>query len=48
MRPLAQPLLREFMDVCPSDLPMGLPPLRGTKHQIDVLHNADQALVQDP
>jgi len=35
--PLSQSLLKEFEDVFPNDLPLGLPPLRGAKHAIDLL-----------
>jgi len=37
MHSLAQSLLKEFKDVFPNDLPLGLPPLRGIEHQIDLL-----------
>jgi len=37
LHPFAQSLLREFEDVFPNDLPSELPPLRGIKHQIDLL-----------
>ena len=37
IHPLAQSPLKEFEDVFPNDLPPGLPPLRGIKHQIDFL-----------
>jgi len=31
------PLLQEFNDVFPDDIPSGLPPLRGVEHQIDFI-----------
>ncbi|XP_019159918.1 PREDICTED: uncharacterized protein LOC109156520 [Ipomoea nil] len=30
-------LMQEFKDVCPEELPAGLPPLRGIEHQIDLV-----------
>jgi hypothetical protein len=33
-------LLQEFDDVFPEDIPNGLPPLKGTKHQIDFVSRA--------
>jgi len=30
-------LLEEFKDVFPDELPKGLPPIRGIKHQIDLV-----------
>ena len=33
-------ILQEFKDVFPSDLPSGLPPLRGIEHQVDLIPGA--------
>jgi hypothetical protein len=30
-------LLQEFKDVFPAEIPLGLPPLRGIEHQIDLI-----------
>jgi len=38
--PLAQSLLREFDDVYPNNLPLGLSPIRGIEHQIGLLLGA--------
>ena len=32
-----QELLQEFVDVFPKEIPLGLPPFRGIKHQIDLV-----------
>ena len=33
-------LLQEYEDVFPNDVPSGLPPIRGIKHQIDIVPSA--------
>ena len=38
--PSVEPLLQEFKDVFPKEIPLGLPPSRGIKHQIDLLLGA--------
>ena len=40
LHPLSQSLLKEFDDVFPCDLPLGLHPIRGIEHQIDLLLGA--------
>ena len=40
LHPLTQLLLREFDNVFPNDIPLGLPHLREIKHQIDLLSDA--------
>jgi len=35
-----QPLIEEFQDVFPQNLPLSLPPERGIEHQIDLLPGA--------
>ena len=34
---MVKPLVKEFGDVFPIDLPCGLPPSRGIEHQIDLI-----------
>src|SRR4051812_9448811 len=38
--PVVTDLLQEFIDVFPQDVPPGLPPIRGIKHQIDLIPGA--------
>jgi len=40
MHPLAQPIIQEFEDVFPNDLPPEFPLLRGVEHYIDLLPRA--------
>ena len=40
LHPLAQPLIHEFSDVLPDELPLGLPPARGIGHHIDLFPKA--------
>jgi hypothetical protein len=35
--PAVANLLQEYMDVFPSELPLGLPPMRGIEHKIDLI-----------
>ena len=37
---MAKPLIQDFCDVFPDDLPPGLPPVRGIEHHIDLLPGA--------
>ncbi|KAM1244297.1 hypothetical protein ACFX1S_035999 [Malus domestica] len=36
-----KPLMQEFSDVIPEELPFGLPPMRDIQHQIDLIPNAN-------
>ena len=38
--PSVQPLLQEFKNVFPTEIPDGLPPSRGIEHQVDLLPGA--------
>jgi hypothetical protein len=38
--PAVANLLQEYMDVFPSELPPGLPPMRGIEHKIDLISGA--------
>ena len=38
--PTLQQLVRKYEDVFPAELPLGLPPLRGIEHQIDLIPGA--------
>ena len=38
--PAVTNILQEFADVCPQDVPPGLPPIRGIEHQIDLIPGA--------
>jgi len=40
LHPLAKPLIQNFCDVFPTNLPPGLPPVRGIEHHIDLLPGA--------
>nr|GEZ17275.1 hypothetical protein [Tanacetum cinerariifolium] len=40
MHPAVGPLLAEFTEVFPTNLPLGLSPLRGIEHQIDLIPRA--------
>lgn len=39
--PLVEPLLAEFQDVYPEELPVELPPIRSIQHHIDLTHGAN-------
>jgi hypothetical protein len=38
--PILANILQEYADVFPSEVPVGLPPLRGIEHQIDLIPGA--------
>jgi hypothetical protein len=38
--PAVANILQEYEDVFPQDVPLGLPPIRGIEHQIDIIHGA--------
>jgi hypothetical protein len=38
--PTAANLLQEYMDIFPSEIPPGLPPVRGIEHKIDLILGA--------
>jgi hypothetical protein len=38
--PIVADILQEYADVFPSEVPAGLPPLRGIEHQIDLISGA--------
>jgi hypothetical protein len=38
--PIVANVLQEYADVFPSEVPSGLPPLRGIEHQIDLIPGA--------
>ena len=40
MSPAIADLLQEYGDVFPKEIPPGLPPIRGIKHQIDLIPGA--------
>jgi hypothetical protein len=43
--PIAADILQEYADVFPSEIPAGLPPLRGIEHQIDLILGASLRFV---
>jgi hypothetical protein len=38
--PVVANLLQEYMNILPSELPPGIPPLRGIEHKIDLVSRA--------
>ena len=38
--PIVTDLLQEYKDIFPAEIPLGLPPLRGIEHQIDLIPGA--------
>jgi hypothetical protein len=40
LRPTVGNVLQEYSDVFPSEIPVGLPPIRGIEHQIDLIPGA--------
>src|SRR6266498_3789765 len=40
MPPATTNLLQEYEDVFPAQIPLGLPPIRGIEHQIDLIPRA--------
>jgi len=38
--PAVTNILQEYEDVFPAEIPLGLPPLRGIEHQIDLIPGA--------
>jgi hypothetical protein len=38
--PIVADILQEYADIFPSEVPAGLPPLRGIEHQIDLIPGA--------
>jgi hypothetical protein len=43
--PIATKLLQEYEDIFPSEVPPGLPPMRGIEHQIDLIPGACQTVL---
>ena len=35
-----RPILEEFVDVVPEEIPHGLPPMRSIQHQIDLIRGS--------
>ena len=38
--PAVTNLLQEYEDIFPAEIPLGLPPMRGIEHQIDLIPGA--------